>query len=85
MQIFAQAGLLHTINVSDETTVGDLKVLLSQAEGLAVGDQVVAFGGVPLENESTLCSQVPELGTVTVSPRLLGGVCECTSYAFIIT
>lgn len=76
MQIFAQGRQLHTVNVTDETTVGDLKTLLSQVEGLPVDEQVIAFGGVPLENEGVLSTLVPELGTVAVSARLLGGVCE---------
>ena len=46
MQIFAQGRQLHTVNVTDETTVGDLKTLLSQVEGLPIDEQVIAFGGV---------------------------------------
>ena len=73
MQIFAQGRQLHAVTLTEETTVDDLKVLMSEAEGVPADEQVVTFGGVPLESGDVLSVIVPELGTVTVTPRLLGG------------
>lgn len=73
MQIFAQGRQLHTVTVTEETTVDELKALMSEAEGVPAEEQVVTFGGVPLENGEMLSAFVPEMGTVTVTARLLGG------------
>lgn len=73
MQLFVQGQTLHTLNVSSETTVDDLKGILSQQEGISVEDQVLAYGGVPLEGETLVCQSVPELATVNLTARVIGG------------
>ena len=72
-QIFVQGQALHTLEVSPETTVAALKGVLAAAEGVSVGDQVVTYGGVPLEDECLLVDAVPEQGTLSLSVRVVGG------------
>lgn len=73
MQLFVQGQALHTLNVSSETTVEDLKGILSQQEGIPVEEQVLAYGGVPLEGELLVCQSVPELATLNLTARVIGG------------
>ena len=73
MQIFAQGQQIHTVDVSQETTVQDLKILLCQVEGIPTDEQVLSFGGVPLENELIISELIPPLSTVSVSAKVLGG------------
>ena len=73
MPLFIQGSSLHTVNVSGETTVGDLKDILSPSEGIATEDQVLTYGGVPLEDDELVCEEVPDMGTITLTTRILGG------------
>ena len=89
MQIFAQGQAIHTVNVSQETTVEELKQILSevrhigdgrghyvfcQVECIPSSEQVVSFGGVPLENDVIISEVVPELATLSVTGRVVGGL-----------
>jgi len=73
MPLFIQGSSLHTVNVSEEITVGDLKDILSPSEGVATEDQVLTYGGVPLEDDELVCEEVPDMGTITLTTRILGG------------
>ena len=73
MQLFVQGQAIHTVDVSEETTVDDLKEALATLEGIPAGEQVVSYGGVPLEGSHVVCDAVPELGTVTLTARVVGG------------
>ena len=73
MPLFVQGSSLHTVSVSDETTVGDLKDILSPSEGVTAEDQVLTYGGVPLEDDELVCEEVPDMGTITLTTRILGG------------
>ncbi len=73
MQLFVQGQALHTVDVSTETNVETLKALVADLEGIPSGEQVLSYGGVPLEEDCLLCGVVPDLGTVTVSARVVGG------------
>ena len=77
MPLFVQGSSLHTVNVSEETTVCDLKDILSPAEGVATEDQVLTYGGVPLEDDDLVCEEVPDMGTITMTTRILGGKIVC--------
>ena len=72
-QIFVQGQTLHTLEVSPETTVVAVKGVLAAAEGVSIGDQVVTYAGVPLEDECLLLEAVPEQGTLSLSARVVGG------------
>ena len=74
MPLFVQGSSLHTVEVSDETTVGDLKDILSPSEGISSEDQLLTYGGVPLEDDSLVFEAVPELGTITLTTRIRGGI-----------
>lgn len=76
MQLFVQGRALHTVDVSTETSIETLKALVADLEGIPTEDQVLAYGGVPLEEDCLLCGLVPELGTITVSARVVGGGLE---------
>ena len=74
MPLFVQGSSLHTVDVSDETTVGNLKDILGPSEGISSEDQLLTYGGIPLEDESLVCEVVPEMGTVTLTTRIRGGI-----------
>jgi len=73
MPLFVQGSSLHSVNVSEETTVGDLKDILSPFEGVAPEDQILTYGGVPLEDDELMCEEVPDMGTITLTTRIRGG------------
>ena len=73
MQLFVQGRSLHTLNVSPEATVDELKEVLASSEGIPAQEQVLSYGGVPLEDEYLVCEAVPELATLSVSARVVGG------------
>ena len=44
-----------------------------QVEGIPTDEQVLSFGGIPLENELIISELIPPLSTVSVSAKVLGG------------
>ena len=73
LQVFVQGQALHTVDVSSETTVEALKEAVVPLEGISVEEQVLTYGGVPLENESLLVDCVQEMGTLNMTVRVVGG------------
>ncbi len=73
MQLFIQGQELRTFNVTEETTFDHVKSELVGCEGIPMGDQVLSYAGVPLEGDSLVCDTVPELATLSLSVRVLGG------------
>lgn len=64
----------HTIEVSSSETVAQIKERIAALESIAPEDQVLLFGGSPLEDGAVLeRSGVPEFSTLEVAARLLGG------------
>ena len=74
MQLFIQGSQVHTLEVSEDTLVQDVKEALSAVEEVACDEQVLYYGGLPLEDDSLVCDVVPESGTISLAVRLLGGV-----------
>ncbi|XP_008578211.1 PREDICTED: ubiquitin-like protein fubi and ribosomal protein S30 [Galeopterus variegatus] len=74
MQLFVRAQELHTLEVTGQETVAQIKAHVSSLEGIAPEDQVVLLAGTPLEDEATLgqCG-VEALTTLEVAGRMLGG------------
>ncbi|CAJ0966947.1 unnamed protein product [Ranitomeya imitator] len=74
MQLFVRAQDLHTLEVSGQETVSQIKAKISSLEGISAQDQVLLLSGAPLWDESTLdhCG-VCERSTLDVAVRLLGG------------
>ncbi|KAI4885428.1 hypothetical protein NFI96_018057, partial [Prochilodus magdalenae] len=74
MQLFLRAQNLHTLEVTGQETVQDLKAHVQTFEGLSVEDQVLMLSGTPLENDAVLVNcGISEHCTVEVVGRLLGG------------
>lgn len=74
MQIFVQGNGVHTLNISGETLVVDVKEALSSVEEVGVDDQILYYGGLPLDDDSLVCNAIPENGTLNLGVRILGGV-----------
>ncbi|TEA11667.1 hypothetical protein DBR06_SOUSAS6910140 [Sousa chinensis] len=74
MQLFVRAQELHTLEVSVQETVAQIKAHVASLEGIAPEDQVLLMAGTPLEDEATLgqCG-VEALSTLEVAGRMLGG------------
>lgn len=75
MQLFIQGQNLHALNISEETTFDELKGVVYDLEGISRDDQVLSYGGVPLEDDGCVLDSVPELGTICLTVRVLGGKC----------
>uniref|UniRef100_A0ABK0M7I0 Ubiquitin-like domain-containing protein n=1 Tax=Rattus norvegicus TaxID=10116 RepID=A0ABK0M7I0_RAT len=75
MQLFVRAQELHTLEVTGQETVAQIKAHVASLEGIAPEDQVVLLAGSPLEDEATLgqCG-VEALTTLEVAGRMLGEV-----------
>lgn len=74
MQLFIQGSKVHSFDISVETQVVDVKEALSSVEDVSIDDQVLYYGGLPLEDDSFVSEVVPENGTISLAVRLLGGV-----------
>ena len=74
MQLFVRAQELHTLEVTGQETVAQIKAHVASLEGIAPEDQVLLLAGTPLEDEATLgqCG-VEALSTLEVASRMLGG------------
>ncbi|XP_036620310.1 ubiquitin-like protein FUBI [Trichosurus vulpecula] len=74
MQLFVRAQALHTLEVTGQETVAQIKAHMASLEGIAPEDQVLLLGGSPLEDEAVLgqCGVEP-LSTLEVAGRMLGG------------
>ncbi|XP_068411022.1 ubiquitin-like FUBI-ribosomal protein eS30 fusion protein [Eschrichtius robustus] len=74
MQLFVRAQKLHTLEVTGQETVAQIKAHVASLEGIAPEDQVLLMAGTPLEDEASLgqCG-VEALSTLEVAGRMLGG------------
>ncbi|KAI5277922.1 FAU ubiquitin-like and ribosomal protein S30 [Manis pentadactyla] len=74
MQLFVRAQELHTLEVTGEETVAQIKAHVALLEGIAPEDQVLLLAGTPLDDEAALgqCG-VEALTTLEVVGRMLGG------------
>ncbi|KAB0346659.1 hypothetical protein FD754_011516 [Muntiacus muntjak] len=74
MQLFVRAQELHTLEVTGQETVAQIKAHVASLEGIAPEDQVLLLAGTPLEDEATLGQYgVEALSTLEVAGRMLGG------------
>ncbi|KAG8561418.1 hypothetical protein GDO81_015341 [Engystomops pustulosus] len=81
MQIFLKGQDLHTLDVSDQDTVLDVKNRIAQLEGLLDCDLVLSYAGISLEDEAELSEcGVQDQCTLNVTSRLLGGMIFCMSW-----
>ncbi|TNN41732.1 Ubiquitin-like protein FUBI [Liparis tanakae] len=56
MQLFLRGQNTHTLEVTGQETVGQIKAHFQGLEGLLVEDQVLLLAGCPLEDEASLAS-----------------------------
>jgi len=76
MQLFVRGSeRIHTIDVNSDSSIAELKAVLTGLEGLSTEDQLLSIGGRLLENDvSTLLdSGLQNFSTLDLSSRLLGG------------
>ncbi|XP_063652204.1 ubiquitin-like FUBI-ribosomal protein eS30 fusion protein [Pan troglodytes] len=74
MQLFVHAQELHTLEVTGQETVAQIKAHVASLEGIAPEDQVVLLAGAPLEDGATLGQcRVEALTALEVAGRMLGG------------
>ncbi|XP_040188300.1 ubiquitin-like protein FUBI [Rana temporaria] len=74
MQLFISGQSLHTLDVSDQDTVLDVKARVAQLEGLVDCDLVLSYGGAALGDDVLLSqSGVGDQCTLDLAGRLLGG------------
>jgi hypothetical protein len=75
MQLFIRGVELSVVSVDDSVTIDGLKHQIADLEGISVEDQVLSFGGKPLEGECTLAEYgVHDSCTLDVVGRVLGGI-----------
>ncbi|KAM9553880.1 ubiquitin-like FUBI-ribosomal protein eS30 fusion protein isoform 2-T2 [Salvelinus alpinus] len=74
MQLFLRAQNTHTLEVTGQETVREIKLHVQTLEGLLVEDQVLLLDSSPLEDASSLVDcGISEYCTLEVAGRLLGG------------
>ena len=77
MQLFIRGAELSVMSVDECLTVDELKHQIADLEGIPFEDQVLSFGGKPLEGESTLIDcGVHDSFTLDVVGRVLGGIVD---------
>lgn len=74
MQLFVKGETLHTVNLTEDETVGDLKGMLTSMEGIPIEEQVLSYGGVVLEDEEQISGLLLPGATLELTGRLYGGV-----------
>ncbi|NXG12793.1 UBIM protein, partial [Sakesphorus luctuosus] len=74
MQLFIRGQTLLTLEVSGSETFAQIKEKVAELSGVPPKDQVLLFAGTPLDDDVVLGqSPLPELATLDLSTRLLGG------------
>merc|ERR1711976_1011932 len=73
MQLFINAQQTHTIEVTGQETVANVKSLVASLENCSGDDLAVYCSGKPLENEARLSQCASNLATLNVEVRMLGG------------
>ena len=74
MQLFIRGAAVNVVCVDGCVTVDDLKHEIAMLEGISVDDQVLSYGGKPLESDSTLAEcGIVDSCSLDVVGRVLGG------------
>ncbi|CAD5111066.1 DgyrCDS416 [Dimorphilus gyrociliatus] len=72
MQLFVRGRTTHTLQLTGNENVNDLKTKLAEAEGVQVSELALYAAGEPLADNAQLNS-CTELSTLDLEVRLLGG------------
>ncbi|XP_041467824.1 ubiquitin-like protein FUBI isoform X1 [Lytechinus variegatus] len=74
MQLFVRTDETHTLEVTGEESVADLKAKIQELSGFSASEQVLSCCGTPLDDDLTLSQNgLLDLMTLELSGRLLGG------------
>lgn len=73
MQLFVRAQQTHTLQVTGQETVADLKYHVAELEGFNIDDATVYYGGHPLEDNVVLAQNTADLATLELEIHMLGG------------
>lgn len=74
MQLFIRGESLNVLFVNGDESVDQVKQQIADLEGIPVDEQVLFFGGRPLEGCSTLADNgIQDSCTLDVLGRVLGG------------
>ena len=77
MQLFVRGETLNVLSVNGGDNVEQVKQQIAVIEGISVEDQVLLFGGKPLEGFATLAEcGIEDSCTVDVIGRVLGGMLQ---------
>uniref|UniRef100_A0A8D1VBT7 Ubiquitin-like protein FUBI n=1 Tax=Sus scrofa TaxID=9823 RepID=A0A8D1VBT7_PIG len=72
--LFVPAQELHTLEVTGQEMVAQIKAHVASLEGIAPEDQVLLLAGTPLEDKAILSQcRVEALSTLEVAGPMLGG------------
>ena len=71
MQLFVRAWELHTLEVTGQETLAQIKASVASLEGIAPEDQVLLVAGTPLVDEATL----GQCGVEALSILEVAGLC----------
>uniref|UniRef100_A0A8D0RSG0 Ubiquitin-like protein FUBI n=1 Tax=Sus scrofa TaxID=9823 RepID=A0A8D0RSG0_PIG len=72
--LFVPAQELHTLEVTSQEMVAQIKAHVASLEGIAPEDQVLLLAGTPLEDKAILSQcRVEALSTLEVAGPMLGG------------
>lgn len=75
MQLFIRGAELNVVSVDSSESIDVLKHQIAVLEGIEIDDQVLSFGGQPLDGDSTLAEcGIYDSCTLDVSGRVLGGI-----------
>merc|ERR1719473_1259147 len=73
LRLFVRGAATHTFTPDAACTVGDLKQLVAEREGVPAEEQRLVYAGASLEDEALLGEQVCEDATLHLTLSLLGG------------
>ncbi|XP_029635393.2 uncharacterized protein LOC115210796 [Octopus sinensis] len=72
MQLFVKANETHTLSLTGNETIHDIKNMLFNLGGFDINEQVLTFNGSPLANDFSVGS-LQDMNTLHLDMRMLGG------------
>jgi len=75
MQLFVRGIDNHTVEVNENANLGELKNVIASNCAIPIAEQILSFGGRPLDGDAAPLSEfgVQHQSTIDVSVPLLGG------------
>ncbi|XP_054714119.1 FAU ubiquitin-like and ribosomal protein S30 [Uloborus diversus] len=72
MQIFLRSQDTHSLQVN-EGTISSLKSYIEEVEGISSEEQLLYYGGIPLDDDLNIADCLQDGATVDISVGLKGG------------